>query len=287
MIPHEKIKDNNFLCNLDMDNATREQKIAWLCQIIKNETEKPEDERDVDLISECSDYLYELSEDDLRFSEEELQQGLAKIKQNHQASGATILPMKKRRKRLIRVAIIFAATFAVLFSGISVAAKTQGYTNAWEFVSQNVDIISKMKPGDRIEDGNITLIKGEESIIYASIEELIKKENYNILYPSKLPDNVRIRKIIQQNMSDDSTLLSFQTDDIYLSFSISSKPSVSEKDLQYYEKHQTSYTTFYVDTKSDSVYQAIGYFENYEYCIVYNDYNTLISILNNLKGFDS
>ena len=287
MILHEKIKDNDFLCNLDMRDATREQKIAWLCQIIKNETEKPEDEQDVDLISECSDYLYELSEDDLRYSEEELQQGLEKIKQLSQASGATVLPMKKRRKSLIRVALGFAATFVVLLFGITVAAKTQGYTNAWDFVSQNVDKILNMRPGDTIEEGNITLIKGEECIIYASIEELIKEENYKILYPSKLPDNAHIQKIMQQNMSDNSTLLSFQTNDPYLSFSISSKPSVSEKDLQYYEKHQTSYTTFYVDTKSDSVYQAIGYFENHEYCIMYGDYNILIMILDNLKGIES
>ena len=287
MIPHEKIKDNNFLCNLDMDNATREQKIAWLCQIIKNETEKPEDERDVDLISECSDYLYELSEDDLRFSEEELQQGLAKIKQNHQASGATILPMKKRRKRLIRVAIIFAATFAVLFSGITVAAKTQGYTNAWDFVSQNVDKILRMKPGDTIEDENITLIKGEESIIYASIEELIKEENYSILYPSKLPDGVKIQGIVQQNISDDVMILTFQTSDPNLLFSISNNYSISENDLQNLETYQNSRITFYIDIKPNNVYQAIGYFENHEYHIIYNDYKTLTSILDNLKGIES
>lgn len=286
MIPHEKIKDNNFLCNLDMDNATREQKIAWLCQIIKNEVEKPEDEQDVDLISECSDYLYELSEDDFRYSEEELQQGLEKIKQKSQASGATVLPMKKRRKRLIRATLGFAATFVVLFSGITVAAKTQGYTNAWEYVSQNVDKILKMKPGDRIGEGNITLIKGEESIIYTSIEELIKKEKYNILYPSKLPDNTHIQKIIQHYTGDGSMMLSFQTNDPTLSFTISNNSSILDEDLQCYEIYQTPNITFYIDKKSDDTCQAIGYYENYEYCFMYGDYDILIMILNNLKGLD-
>ncbi|MBQ8432495.1 MAG: hypothetical protein IJX28_06390 [Clostridia bacterium] len=284
MIPHEKINNNDFLCNLDVDNATNEQKIAWLCQIIKNETEKPEDEQDIDLISECSDYLYELSEAEVAVSEDKLQQGLKEIKQNLQRSKIMDVPIKRYRKKFVRTVIILAAAFIALFSGITVAAKTQGYSSAWDFVSQNIEKIIKLKPGDKMEEGNITLIKGEQSISYASIEQLIKEEKYNILYPSKLPNNVVIEKIKQQNFDNDSVILSLQTNDPNLVFSISSNSSVLEEDLQHFEIYETSNITFYIDAKPNNVYLAVGYFENYEYHIIYNDYEMLISILNNMKG---
>ena len=40
----ESIKNNTFLLGFSMNKASKEQKIQWLCQIIDNETEKPEEE---------------------------------------------------------------------------------------------------------------------------------------------------------------------------------------------------------------------------------------------------
>ena len=71
----------NRLLNLDMRRAAREQKIEWLCQIIENETEKSDKQRDDDLILECSEYLDELSDPELVVSDKDIAAGLDKIKQ--------------------------------------------------------------------------------------------------------------------------------------------------------------------------------------------------------------
>ena len=60
------VKSNDCLLNLNMSRATKEQKIQWLCQIIDNETDKPETEQDFALIYEASDYLRELTKGDAR-----------------------------------------------------------------------------------------------------------------------------------------------------------------------------------------------------------------------------
>lgn len=78
------IKNNDFLLGLDMSKATREQKIQWFCQMIDNETDKPEDEMDFALIDECSDYLRELSDPEAKATPELKQRILQKIKANHQ-----------------------------------------------------------------------------------------------------------------------------------------------------------------------------------------------------------
>ena len=57
------LKSNDCLLNLNMSRATKEQKIQWLCQIIDNEVDKPENEQDLPLINEAADYLRELTEE--------------------------------------------------------------------------------------------------------------------------------------------------------------------------------------------------------------------------------
>ena len=257
----------NATDKLQFTNATKQQQIDWLCQIIKKEVEKPDDEVDYDLIQECTDFLEELMN-----------------AENPPANLPTKEYSTNHHNPWLKAIAVVAATLTILFTTVSVVAKTQGFGSAWEFVSQNVDKILKMKPGDTIEQGDITLIKGKESIIYPSIEELVEKENLNILYPSKLPENVRIQKITQQYMSDDSMMLSFQTNDPNLSFSVSTKASVSEQDVQHFEVYKLSNIIFYIDTKPDGVYHAIGYYEDYEYQIIYNNYDALISIIDNMKG---
>ena len=56
--------DENIL-DEEFRKATKEQQIEWLCQIIQKEADKPEDQIDYDLIKECSDFLDELTANDL------------------------------------------------------------------------------------------------------------------------------------------------------------------------------------------------------------------------------
>ena len=84
MKENKNIKNNDFLLGLDMRKATREQKIKWLCQMIENEADKPEDERDASLLSECADYLRELSDKDAEPTPEQKQRILREIKARHQ-----------------------------------------------------------------------------------------------------------------------------------------------------------------------------------------------------------
>ena len=84
MKENRDIKNNDFLLGLDMSDATKEQKIQWLCQIIDNECKKPLDERDTFLLNECADYLCELSDKDAEPTPEQKQRILQEIKENHQ-----------------------------------------------------------------------------------------------------------------------------------------------------------------------------------------------------------
>lgn len=283
----ESIRNNTFLLGLDMNRATKEQKIQWLCQMIDNETDKPEDEIDFALIDECSAYLRELSDKAAEATKEQKRRILQQIKAHHNQTAkgpAKVLrPSWKTPRKILAIAIIAAL---ILFSTLTVIAKVNGYSNAWEYVTDNLQKIICLNAGDRVNEGNITLIKGGESIAYSSIEELLQTEGYDILYPTTLPEGIEITKVSQQIVSEDYVIYSIHFTDLDLSIAASTKSNVSPDDLKKYELLIATNMIFHIRKLSDGSYQAVGYDDQYEYVVSINDYDKLITILNGMRGLE-
>ena len=281
----ESIRDNTFLLGLDMNRATKEQKIQMLCQMIDNETDKPEDEIDFALIGECSAYLRELSDKAAEATKEQKQRILQQIKAHHNQtatkSAKVLRPSWKTARKAVAIAIA-AALFLTLT--LSVIAKVKGYSSAWEYVKENIQKIIGLDAGDRVNDEGITLIKNDGVVAYKSIEELLESEELDIMYPSELPDGVQITKISQQIVSEERTVYCYQFNDEGLFVMISTESQILSGDLDKYELFLTTNMEFYIKQRADMSYQAIGYDETYEYQIYCKNYDSLIIILNGMRG---
>ncbi len=280
----ECIKDNTFLLGLNMSKATKEQKIHWLCQIIDNETDKPEDEIDFALIDECSAYLRELSEKAAEATKEQKRRILQQIKAHHnQTATKSAKVLRPNWRKVGRIVAIAATVATILLSTLTVLAKVNGYSSAWEYVKDNLQKIASMDSGDRVNDGGITLIKNDGVVAYKSIEELLESEGLDIMYPSELPEGVQITKVLEQIISEENTVYCYQFNDYNLSVLASTAQSVSLGDLQKYEILETETMVFYFEQTTDDVYQVIGVDTKYEYRICCDDYDVLIEILNGMK----
>ena len=281
----ECIKSNAFLLGLNMNKATKEQKIQWLCQMIDNETDKPEDEIDFALIDECSAYLRELSDKAAEATKEQKQRILQQIKAHHNQTATKSAKVLRPSWKTPRKIIAIAATIVLLLAlTLTVIAKVKGYSSAWEYVKDNLQKIAGMDAGDRVNDEGITLIKNDGVVAYKSIEELFESEGLDILYPAELPDGVRITKISQQNVSEERTVYCYTFNEQNTSILISTKRSVSNEDLNRCESIQTENVIFYIKKTAEGMYQAIGFDDKYEYRICCNDYSVLIKMLNGMKG---
>ena len=283
----ECIKSNAFLLGLNMNKATKEQKIQWLCQMIDNETDKPEDEMDFALIDECSAYLRELSDKAAEATKEQKQRILQQIKAHHnqtaQGPANVLRPSWKTPRKIIAI----AATIVLLLAlTLTVIAKVNGYSNAWEYVTENFQKIFGLDAGDRMNDNGITLIKQDSVVSYDSIEELLQIEGYDILYPSELPDGIVVTKISQQIIDEDYILYSFQFTDSNLSVVVSTRYNISQEDLSNDKRLDISTLTTYLVKQESGIYQAVGYDNKYEYLFYCTDYDVLIKILNGMKGIE-
>ena len=283
----ESIRNNTFLLGLDMNRATKEQKIQMLCQMIDNETDKPEDEIDFALIGECSAYLRELSDKAAEATKEQKRRILQQIKAHHNQTAkgpAKVLrPSWKTPRKILAIAIIAAL---ILFSTLTVIAKVNGYSNAWEYVTENLQKIIGMDAGDRVNDEGITLIKNDGVVTYESIEELLESEGYDILYPLELPNDIKVVQLYHHIVSDEHTVYSFVFTDADLYFAISTVPSVTIENFEDYECLESDLLSAYLVKKENGDYQIIGYDGKYEYLIYGNNCDILIKTFYGMKGME-
>ena len=281
----ECIKSNAFLLGLNMNKATKEQKIQWLCQMIDNETDKPEDEMDFALIDECSAYLRELSDKAAEATKEQKQRILQQIKAHHNQTvkhvAKVLRPSWKTARKAVAIAI---AAVLLLALTLSVIAKVKGYSSAWEYVKENIQKIIGLDAGDRVNDEGITLVKTDGVVAYKSIEELLQKEGLDILYPTELPDGVQITKISQQIVSEEEVIYCYRFTDQSLSIAVSTASKLWSGDLEKYERIENDVMLAYLLEKDDGSHQIVAYDGKYEYLICGTENDVLIKILNNMKG---
>ena len=282
----ECIKSNAFLLGLNMNNATKEQKIQWLCQIIDNETDKPEDEIDFALIGECSAYLRELSDKAAEATKEQKKRILQQIKAHHnQTATKSAKVLRPSWKKMGKVVAIAATVAALLLSTLTVLAKVNGYSSAWEYVKENIQKIIGMDAGDRVNAGNITLIKNDGVVAYKSIEELLESEGLDIMYPSELPEGVQITKISEQIISPNYTIYCYKFSDENISITVSTKSNVVLENMEKHPKIENTHIVAYLVKNEMGDCQAICYDDKYEYRICCTDYDVLIKLLS-LRGIE-
>ena len=208
------------LLEFDPANATDEQIRAWLFAIIDQELDKPEGQEDTELIRECSECEMYLSGSENTLTEAQYLAGLAKIKQ-HTAS----MNEKKAHKPRVwrRLPALLAAVLALIVLSAGAVAAVNG-SPAWEFITTNIQQILGMEPGDTLESDKVTLVKGDLVAEYDSVEDALKAGGFEgILYPTELPEGVKIERIIQTIEGDNDkysiTFILNSTDISYCVFS--------------------------------------------------------------------
>lgn len=175
------------------ENQTLKDK---LMAIILLETAKDYKKMDSDLVTECVDFLVEL-EGKERLAKEEIEQRVNEIPFKGKVMALNSYAKKKLRAK--RIAII-AAVLAVLIALFGILAIGSGDT-VTEFFRQMGNSIHKMFDDGPKEYNNITFYKADVTKTYSSIEELVKDEEIEILYPTWLPNNEKVINVWYLNDS--------------------------------------------------------------------------------------
>lgn len=288
----KKLNNNDYLIKLNMSDAPRDVRMQWLCKIIDNEMAKNIDEIDMDLVNECQEELAELMAEK-RAERAAEQVAIASAEPEHAGNlssrgrvcekkhGASHCTMRTRLVALVAAVIVVFSSMAV----ISVVAKSQGYGSAFEYVSEKAKEIFNSKKDTVIEDGNIVIVRNGQTKNYASINELVQQEGLDIMYPTELPEELKIEKVVVIDGPDSNLeiIITFKdkitTMYIYNYFSISQ--DLLEK--EYVSIIAANTDTFYLLNTTNG-YQAICHKDNIEYNITAQNSDNLKILINSLTG---
>lgn len=269
--------------------ATDNEKIEWLSCIIDDELAKPEAQRDVDLIRECCDYIKELMPPEERHTEEDLRAKCKELTDRIQesCSGKTLSHNVKPRRISFKAAAVIAAVLLVVGGTLAIAATSDGFSKAFEYVSVRISELLNMDPEDVKKENGITIIRNDKGTTYDSMESLLAGEGLDIMYPSVLPDGVTIRKVRLLQDADGtrySVNLQTSSDDISITiYNYLKTDMTAVEHKEYVSARGISFNWFGQD---NGVYQAVCHDRGYEYVIVTHNYSQMITIIENLKEME-
>lgn len=283
MITKEDLRKIHLYCYEDV------QEFLSIHKTLDEEIEKSEAEMDKALVEECLKYVEVVMGEDDDVDEEKLdakyQEIMARVEQTQPAQPAKVIKSKKRAVR--KFFFILAATITVLFTTLTIAAKVYGYKNAWEFVRQKAVELQGFDCGETATSGKITLIGNGEVETFASFKDFLEKENLNIMYPQRLPEDLKIDTISKYPLENGNCIYSIQFNSQTVSMMVRNYFSVELDLLSDAEILSFQEKTFYIKPRKSGSYQAICQHEGFEYTIDCKDYDTLIQIIENMKGSQS
>ena len=235
---------------------------AWLYATIEAELQKGEAEIDCELIRECSELDAYLTGSDSPITDKEYLCALQKIQskaaeKQAQSCGAQVISRKRERFKAIRVALIAAVIAVVMLSTLAVAAISQGLIPA-EFMYRTHQ--------------------------YTTVEEAAEALELDILYPTAMPEGVKLEKIVLSAIGPNVYEIIFITDKpTEYRMSVKNEILTDPATWQNTTKYEIGGVTFYVLPLSDKELLAIGQQNGFEYQITALNMQDLLVILNGMR----
>ena len=266
--------------NFDLNQTSDESIRKWLYTIIDAELDKEPELRDDDLIYECSMLCAELGGNEEEISDESFHEMISKAKE----SGAK--PIRPRKKKRLTRPLAFITATIVLVSLVVTIASANTNISLSDFFDLSIKKILRMMPGESYEADSITVTKYGKSTNYSYTEEAIKSINADLLFPSYLPRQMTIERIVVSDtgVGNDYSVIFFTGDAPTLSMMATVQevcnPIGMKSDTTI---HQAELFDIYITKIKNNIYQAEFYYRDILYSILYEDKDELIKMVDGMK----
>ena len=263
-----------------MSNEKRSLKDKLLAVVLL-ETSKPYKEMNSNLVTECVDFLMEL-EGKERLTESEIEQRVENIPF---IESDNIFSKSKKRLRLKTLAVV-AAVLAILFAVFTAVAVATSYDPVMNLLKQISHTIIELTDGRSVDVGGVTINKPNETITYDTLEELLEKENIDVLYPMWLPDNEEITSVwFIDDIQSDYYILKCANAAYSINVVLDNSISDEEKNSLNF-KEINGKGVYYCYDSSEMCFQADFEYNGMLYSISAYTEDDLFKIIENLKEIE-
>ena len=172
----------------------KEKLIAYLSLVRDQETEKPLDEADNDLIKACVELLLELQGKEVTLSTEDIEELVRKIPFADTEMIKTVNAKGKVRKFKKKKILLIAAVIAILVAILSIVSIAFEW-NIFDALKDKFGTVFDAPIGVEQHENSISFENLGEIKEYKNIQEVIENEELDILLPKNLPNNLAIEMI--------------------------------------------------------------------------------------------
>lgn len=261
---------------------TDEQLAEYLNRQIDTELEKPFDQQDMDYIDECNAFLNDLnlSKDlpDPEIKAQKLKELYAEFAKGKTRRLHIFNPISFWKRFAAAVCIIIIiSTIPVL-----VTAAINNMTPIDVLKNWGKDILN-LPYNEPVEAEGMTFIRNGHVTVYDSIDNFLKTEQLDILYPAWLPDGLKINSIIAVDGDNGLTInFVFSSDEAYYTVMLYDEYTELIKNHSADETMDISGINVYF-TQIESKEYALFVNNGYSYSVSAHDKDTLIKILENIN----
>ena len=269
--------------NNNLDNQDFIKKLELLCDL---EVEKPVEEMDVSLVMACVELILELRGETVNFTPEEVEEKVRKIPFVEETTTLNTPPksVKGRSTKVkSRKILLIAAIISILIAIFAVSSIAFDW-DIFDELKNRFGTVFNVPVNQEIDANGITVVIRGEFVTYDTIEDALKSENINILYPSKLPENTSLIELnlYKKNQSDK---IMFVFNDEKFVYSV----VLNEEFPEYVYSDATeiilinNLKCYLIEMSDLGVVQIYFKYSNNLYMLSYTDKQELIEIINNLK----
>ncbi len=259
--------------------------VKYLSALCDKEVQKPVEEMDCELIESTVELLLKLQGKKVSLTEKEIEEKVRKISFTESSDNVKEFKVNKnvRTKTTQRRILLIAAVIAILVAILSFVS-----------VAFEWDIINSMKEKfgsvfnipvgvEQVENG-VTLINNGKNTKYKSLEELIEKEDINILLPKNLPYSIKTDKIyITKDKTNTKINVTFSDENLFFLVILNSDIPDGNKEICK-EKISLNSIDYYISTLTDVGMTIVEFsYEGNYYTISSDDMQILLDIIENLE----
>jgi hypothetical protein len=269
--------------NKNSDNQEFIKKLELLRDL---EAEKPVEEMDVSLVMACVELILELRGETVNFTPEEVEKKVRKIPFVEETTTLNTPPQSvkgRSTKVKSRKILLIAAIISILIAIFAVTSIPFDW-NIFDELKNRFGTVADVPVNEEMEMSGVTVVSNGNSNFYSSVEEALKSEQLDVLYPTNLPSDLKVERIsFYQKDGQDKITFAFSDEKLLYSVTLNSSlpneiKNVAEEVLKINEFE------CYVFVKSDvHITQIYFEFQDDFYTLNYDDKQDLIEIINNLK----
>lgn len=271
----------------DFNNNSDNQEFIKKLELLRDlEAEKSVEEMDVSLVMACVELILELCGETVNFTPEEVEEKVRKIPFVEETTTLNTPPQSvkgRSTKVKSRKILLIAAIISILIAIFAVTSIAFDW-NIFDELKNRFGTVFSVPVNEEVDVDGITVIMHGKNVNYDSLLDFLEKENFRILYPQKLPENIVLKQVtLQQIESKDKLAFIFNNNEFtfYITFGEYIKNDVKEVSTEMLEINELE--CYVIDMTDVSATQIYFEYNSNLYYLSCNNKQDLIKVIENLK----